>query len=151
MFFSKCGPNGSKNKTYIIRTIFMVNVFSVFLYKVYQGFRLNLDKSSKMIIFGSLLTALNLSDNFWSGSVFTWNELEPKIKPSNQLTVYTCVYFYETYEGCEGGKHFSNNSTVGFNNKRLVKLTSGQSVLSQSPRSDGRLCRCNKAISSEQL
>ncbi len=33
---------------------------------------------------------------------------------------------------------------------RLVKLTSGQSVLSQSTHSDGRPCRCDEAIPSEQ-
>ena len=37
------------------------------LYRVYQGFRLNLGKRREIIIFGSLLTTFNVSNKFWVG------------------------------------------------------------------------------------
>ena len=35
------------------------------LYRVYQGFRSDLGKNSKMIIFVSFLTTFNMSNSFW--------------------------------------------------------------------------------------
>ena len=51
------------------------------LYRVYQGFRLNLNKSHELINFGSLLTVLKASNIYRGGSVVTRNLLEFKIKP----------------------------------------------------------------------
>ena len=44
-----------------------------FIYKVYQGFSLDLVKNSKMIIFASLLTTFNVRNNFWGCSVIICN------------------------------------------------------------------------------
>ncbi len=50
--------------------------------RVYQGFRLNLVIGSRMIIFVSLLTTFNVSNNFRDDLVIAWNWLKPKIRPS---------------------------------------------------------------------
>ena len=47
-------------------------------YNVYRGFRQNLGKSSKVIIFVSLLTPLKVNNNFWGGLVITWYWLKLK-------------------------------------------------------------------------
>ena len=42
---------------------------SIVLYRVYQGYRPNIGKRNEMIIFGSFLTTLNVSNNFGVASL----------------------------------------------------------------------------------
>jgi len=59
----------------------VVLALSIQLYIIYQGFRISLGKSSKMIIFVSLLNIFKMSHIVWGGLVICWNWLKPKTKP----------------------------------------------------------------------
>ena len=96
---------------------------SIVLYRVYQGFRLNIGTKSKMIIFGSFLTTFDVINNFGVASLSYKIGWRPK--PNHQSLTKSLIHTAACSVGNINRESTRRQNARWLNNSEIESRTSG--------------------------